>query len=51
MQDHLKKVFDKTGVTSRRDLVAAIFFQHYFPALGNDPLTTQGGGKVAMSGS
>lgn len=42
MQDHLKKVFDKTGVTSRRDLVAAIFFQHYFPALGNGPLTTDG---------
>jgi DNA-binding CsgD family transcriptional regulator len=31
VQQHLKAIFDKTGVHSRRDLVGKIFFAHYEP--------------------
>ncbi len=31
VQQHLKNIFDKTGVRSRRDLVGKIFYTHYEP--------------------
>lgn len=43
IQDHLKSIFDKTGVSSRRELVASILQEQYLPrAMTGQPLGPSG---------
>jgi DNA-binding NarL/FixJ family response regulator len=43
VQDHIKNLFEKTGVSSRQELVARLFLDDYLPQLAQRaPLTSSG---------
>lgn len=51
VQDHLKSVFDKTGVRTRNELVGQVFLEHYAPRWEEVSGTATGWTAMATAGT
>lgn len=47
VQDHLKSIFDKIGVRSRREVITAMLYRHYLPAVDAGQQPSLKGGFAA----
>ena len=45
VQDHLKAIFEKVGVHSRKDLMRQVFFEHFLPRI-TDHVTPAANGML-----
>ncbi len=48
VRDHVKAIFEKTGVRSRRELRARIFYDNFFPAIGEGAPLSQDGRPIGL---
>jgi DNA-binding CsgD family transcriptional regulator len=51
VSDHLRLVFEKVGVSSRTELAARIFFDHYWPHIARGTSLAEGGWFVEPAGT
>jgi DNA-binding CsgD family transcriptional regulator len=51
IQDHLKSLFEKTGVSSRQELVARIFLDEYLPQIARGSALTSSGSFAGGTGA